>query len=144
MINKTNVAGVTFNNDAEDGGESRQTILKNLLKATTTGIITVDLKHVDFVNKDGETEDAIKCVEHSTKQVIGWIPRANIEATTERQVTGFIRYYKNKGYSCVLDTQMKPTQAQYHYIKSYCKANGIAMPAYDLRAYYSVFALITA
>lgn len=68
---RINVAGVTFNNEAIDGGKSRQSILAELY--ATKNIITVDLKTTTY-----NGEKAIKVVEHSTKQCIGWIPKTKV------------------------------------------------------------------
>lgn len=137
---ETTVAGVTFNNNATDGGRNRQDVLKEL--ATTRGtIITVDLKKTTYHNDEtNEDESAIKCVEHATKQVIGWIPRANIAAMSHSQMTGFIGHNKH-GYYVALDNQQAPSQAQYHAVKDICNRNGFVMPAYDKRAYGAIFAM---
>lgn len=130
----TRIAGVTFNNEAEDGGVNRQKIL-NALANSGRQIITVDLKRTQY---NGEL--AIKCIEHTTRQVIGWIPKSDIDKITHSQMTGFIDYGKH-GYSVRLDWQHAPTAKQYHYVKSLCTKHGIELPAYDIRAYAYVFAL---
>lgn len=135
----TKVAGVTFANDEKDGGRSRQEILKEL--ATSKGsIITVNLYRTNWLNpKTGKYEHAIKCVEHDSKEVIGWIPKTDIDKIKEKQMTGFIGFVKGT-YNVALDVQKCPTQAQYHAMKDICKSTGIPMPAYDVRAYAPVFA----
>lgn len=139
---RTKVAGVTFNNEETDDNRNRQEILKELL--TTYGaIITVDLKQTVYANpKTGKNEPAIKCVEHRTKQVIGWIPRTMINNLINvKQMTGFISY-AHKTYSVALAEQKAPTRAQYHYMKDICKKNNYQMPAYDVRAYGAIFAQV--
>lgn len=130
------VAGVTFKNEKEDGGASRQEILRNLAMAGRA-IITVDLIETTF----GPNEEyAVKCLEHSTRQMIGWIPKTELANVKHSQMTGFIDHSK-VGYSVRLDNQKAPSQRQYYAVKHICEKNGIAMPAYDIRAYVTVFAM---
>lgn len=140
------VAGVTFDNEVEDGGRNRQEILAELFQAhrqsnNTSAIITVNLKHTTFRNKQtGIIEPAIKCVEKESKQVIGWIPREDIAKMKGiRQLTGFIKFIRD-GYAVELDEQSAPTSAQYKAVKTYCDRNRKPMPAYDARAYGIIFA----
>ena len=132
---RVNVAGVTFCNDEKDGGKSRQSILKELY-VMKSGIITVDLKHTTY-----EGEPAIKCIEHSTKQCIGWIPKTKISEIKDRQMTGFINKSKIR-YSISLDVQKKPSTKQYQMVKSVCGEMEITMPAYDVRAYTPIFQMV--
>lgn len=133
---KTKLVGVTFNNDPEDGGRSRQEILEELVKLNRQ-IFTADLVYTKY--KD---EFAIKVRDHATKQILGWIPKAEVEKFRDKkikQLTGFIHYY---GAYCVqLDDQQAPTHKQYAYMKHLCEQNGWSMPAYDKRAYASIFNL---
>lgn len=132
---KTRIAGVTFNNEVEDGGKNRQEILKELC-LTRGNIITVDLKYTTY-----NGEPAIKCIEHTTRQVIGWIPKTDIANMQHHQMTGFIDHSK-KGYSVRLDEQIAPSRAQYHTVKQVCAKNGMVMPAYDRRAYTQIFVML--
>ena len=143
LISKSRIAGVTFNNDAADGGRNRQEILAELFKSSK--IITVNLKHTTFNNEQtGQVEPAIKCVERYSGQVIGWIPREDIaKMKGVRQLTGFIRFIRD-GYSVELEEQVAPSSAQYKTVKDYCSRNGKPMPAYDTRAYGAVFATMRA
>lgn len=135
------IAGVTFCNTTEYGGRHRQTILKEFYQ-TKDGIITVDLKRVIFLNPDThQYEPAIQCIEHTTKQLIGWIPKTEIQYTTQRQMTGFILFYKNT-YSVRLNDQIAPSPAQYKMVKQICQQQHLVMPAYDVRAYVKIFQLI--
>lgn len=136
---KSRIAGVSFNNDPEDGGRNRQQILAELFGVNK--IITVNLKHTTFKNEQtGQIEPAIKCIERSTKQVIGWIPREDIaKMKGVRQLTGFIRFIRD-GYSVELESQIAPSSAQYKAVKNFCDNHNRVMPAYDTRAYGAVFA----
>lgn len=128
------VAGVTFKNEKEDGGNSRQEILRNLVMAGRA-IITVDLVETTF-----NGEYAVKCIEHSTRQMIGWIPKTELANVKHSQMTGFIDHSRI-GYSVRLDEQKAPSQKQYYAVKHICEKNGVMMPAYDIRAYVTVFAM---
>lgn len=129
----TRIAGVKFNNDKEYGGESRQYILQQLYESYGA-IITVDLKRTYYNN-----EPAIQCIEHTTRRLLGWIPKTDIEQIKTNQMTGII--YKSKhGYSVELSDQQKPSKAQYQTIKSIYSKNNQTMPAYDKRAYAIAFA----
>lgn len=128
------IAGVTFKNEKEDGGASRQEILRNLVMAGRA-IITVDLVETTF-----NGEYAVKCIEHSTRQMIGWIPKTELASVRRLQMTGFIDHSRI-GYSVRLDEQKAPSQKQYYAVKHICEKNGVMMPAYDIRAYVTVFAM---
>lgn len=140
MKNMIKVAGVTFTNE---DGTSRQEILAGLVG--TTGIITVDLQQTTWHNDEtNEDEYAIKCIEHNTRKVIGWIPKTELDNDIlSSQMTGFIRYYHNK-YSVQLDTIKRPSQKQYHAVKALCAKQGRPMVAYDVRAYAYVFEMARA
>lgn len=119
------IAGVSFDNEPEDGGESRQVIL-----ATMPKYIKVNLRHTVFDN-----EDAIKCIESKTKKVIGWIPKTLIqELWTKKSMTGIVNNYKNT-YSVSLMEQENPTRNQYWAVKKICEKNPSQLPVYDKRAY---------
>lgn len=137
MKNMIKVAGVTF---ANEDGENRQDIIANV--CGMTGIITVDLVHTTWHNDEtNEDEYAIKCVEHNTRKVIGWIPRTELNnEALDSQMTGFIRNYHGK-YSIQLDTIKRPSSKQYHAVKALCARQGRPMVAYDVRAYAYVFEL---
>lgn len=125
------VVGVTFNNNDEDGGESRQQILHDLRKANRR-IIDVDLIYTQY-----EGEPAIKVRERSTKKIIGWIARtdvAEVMAAKIKRSVGFISKFED-----VENLKLKkpefPTNVEYHRMKKMCELKGVAMPAYDKRAY---------
>lgn len=123
------IAGVTF---ANENGENRQDILK-AFALQGKNILTVDLKVTEY-----EGEKAIKCIEHKTKQMLGWIPKTDIEKVKHSQMTAFIRKSK-RGYSAALDIQKKPTRNQYYYVGKLCERYGMEQPAYDIRAYAQIF-----
>lgn len=126
---RTNIAGVTF---ANENGTKRQDILA-AFACQNKIILTVDLKETTY-----EGEKAIQCIEHKTRQMLGWIPKKDIENIKHSQMTGFIRKSK-RGYSVMLDEQKAPTRNQYYYIGKLCDRYGIERPAYDVRAYAHVF-----
>lgn len=132
MSMMTRVAGVTFKQSAADGGKDIQTVLKSL-----PAIITVDLKYTTF-----EGAPAIKCVEHKTREVIGWIPKTDIGLMTDKgkpsQLTGFVRQ-SQRGFSVQLDEQKAPSPKQYRMAVAISRKNGIDMPAYDVRAYGDIW-----
>lgn len=134
MKNGIKVAGVTFRNENEDGGKSRQEILAELVSLNRS-IITVDLIYTKYGN-----DFAIKLREHATKQIIGWIPKDKLNLFKEkkiRQMTGFISNYGI--WSVRLFMQEAPTHQEYRYMKYLCNKSGCAMPAYDKRAYKEIF-----
>lgn len=132
---KNRVAGVTFRNEGTQGGRSRQEILKELPE-----IITVDLKKTTY---DGQP--AVMVLEHRTKQQIGWLPKNTVkDADKRRQVTGFIHTDKRGRRSVELSDQQAPSTEVYRYAKKLCQEKGIEMPAYDMRAYGRMFAMIKA
>ena len=136
---QSRIAGVTFSNDPADGGKSRQVILGELFQQRH--IITVNLIQTKFYNEQtGVTEPAIKCMERDSRQIIGWIPREDIQKLQGiRQMTGFIKFIRD-GYSVELMEQKQPTSAQYKAIKNFCENHRRPMPAYDTRAYGAIFA----
>ena len=136
------VAGVTFKNDINDGGKSRQDVLADILSKGYS-IITVKLKHVAYQDKTtGIYELAIKCIEKRSGQVIGFIPKTAIESMkTQTELTGFINLYKNT-YYVNLTPQQKPSPTQYRYVKDLCDKYGWTQPAYDVAAYNGFIAAI--
>ena len=128
-----NIAGVTFKNE---DGESRQEILKNIFNSYSN-IITIRLQHVTYY-RNGIGEPAIKCVEKSTKKMIGWLPKDMVKNYKNvRELTGLIKVFNNK-YIVELYNQEPPTHAQYEMVKSICSKNNIPAPAYDRHAYDSI------
>ncbi len=122
----TKVAGVTFDNDLEDGGESRQTLLQEIFNNGKP--ILVKLDYCQF-----EGEDAIKVRVKKTGKVIGWIPKTHIQTVTEQKLTQmvlFTAFYKGK-YSGVLYKSEEPTGKQYGFIKKNCPNK----PEYDRLIY---------
>lgn len=128
------LAGVTFNNEEIDGGRSRQEILRELV-GMNRQIFTADLIYTKY-----NGDFAIKVREHATKQIVGWIPKVELEKFADRsvkQMTGFISNYGS--YSVELSPQDPPTSKQYAYMKAICNEEGYSMPAYDKRAYALIF-----
>lgn len=125
------VVGVTFNNDIEDGGESRQKILHDLRKANRR-IIDVDLVYTEY-----EGEPAIKVRERSTKKIVGWIARTDVAEVMEAKIkhsVGFISKFEDVE-NLKLKKPAFPTNVEYHRMKAMCAKKGVIMPAYDTRAY---------
>lgn len=125
------VVGVTFNNDAVDGGESRQEILRALRKSNRR-IVDLDLIYTEF-----NGEPAIKVRERSTKKIIGWMPKdavAEIMADKIKRTIGFITKYEGTEYIKIAKPEF-PTNVEYHRMKAMCAKKGVEMPAYDKRAY---------
>jgi len=133
MSNYIKLAGVTFDNTKEDGGESRQTILKNIFE-TQGSIVNVSLEACNW-----EGEYAIKVKDKKSRDVIGFIPRNMLRSKMiGRQMTAMIMEYKGV-WSARLTPVEAPTKAQYHFMLMFCKRTGREMPAYDKRAYGAVF-----
>ena len=132
---KSKIVGVTFDNDAIDGGENRQTILKSFLK-NNIHIISLDLIYTTY-----NGEKAIKVREKTTKQIVGWIPRSKVDDIMSKKIkhtVGFISTMIDKGeiIACLkIDKPKRPTNVEYHRMKKMCENRHIAMPAYDIRAY---------
>lgn len=131
MKKELRTAGVTFNNDASDGGESRQEILRDLRKS---GRRIVDL---DLIYTTYEGEPAIKVRERSTKKIVGWLPKAAVEevmAARIKHTVGFISKYEGTENLKITKPEF-PSNVEYHRMKAMCAKKGVAMPAYDKRAY---------
>lgn len=133
----TKLAGVTFANPPEEGGEERQSILAELTGAPTP----VTLENVIFHNDEtGLGEFAIKVRSDVTGKLVGYIPKAEINKwknTGKMMLT--VNCYKNTYYGS-LNLLRKPTPKQYGAMKSLC-AKGIInkMPPYDQTVYQWVF-----
>lgn len=134
MIDKnwyTTIAGVTYHNDPEDGGESRQAILKSL-----PNIVSLKLIHTKFRN-----EPAIKIIEKKTRKVIGWIPKINIETLwSVSELTGFISE-TNGVYHCSASPVRSPSNQMYALGVKICSEHKLETPAYDERAYRQAFGI---
>lgn len=125
------VVGVTFNNNKEDGGESRQNILRTLRKSGRR-IVELDLVYTTY-----EGEPAIKVRERSTKKIVGWMPKdrvAEIMSNKIKHTIGFISKFDD--IECLkISKPERPTNVEYHRMKVMCAKQGVLMPAYDKRAY---------
>lgn len=134
----TKLAGVTFNNPADDGGESRQDLLKELYGGAPT---PVTLENVIHHNEDtGLGEFAIKVRSDITGKVLGFIPKSEINKwknTNKMMLT--VNFYKNT-YSGSLTVMKKPTPKQYGMMKSFVSKGLInKMPPYDQAVYKWAF-----
>ena len=132
----TRLAGVSFANDATDGGESRQELLKQIYNNGLPVIVTIEpcIFHNTDTNCD---EDAIKVRQKSTGKILGWIPREDIDRCKSIDtMTLTVGFYKNT-YNGVLNPNVAPTAKQYSYMK-YLHSKGLiqCMPEYD-KAIYS-------
>lgn len=131
------LAGVTFTNSADEGGESRQDLLAQLVGMPTP----VTLENVIFHNDEtGLGEFAIKVRSDITGKLIGFIPKADINKwknTGKMMLT--VSFYKGT-YSGSLNQLRKPTPKQYGTMKSLV-AKGIVskMPPYDQTVYQWAF-----
>ena len=131
------LAGVTFTNPTDEGGESRQDLLAQLVGMPTP----VTLENVIFHNDEtGLGEFAIKVRSDITGKLIGFIPKADINKwknTGKMMLT--VSFYKGT-YSGSLNQLRKPTPKQYGTMKSLV-AKGIVskMPPYDQTVYQWAF-----
>lgn len=131
------LAGVTFVNPADEGGESRQELLKKLVGAPTMVTLENVIHHND---ETGLGEFAIKVRSDVTGKLIGYIPKAEISKwknTGKMMLT--VSCYKDT-YSGSLNQLRKPTPKQYGAMKSLV-AKGIIskMPPYDRTVYEWAF-----
>lgn len=129
----THIAGVTFCNNAVDGGESRQELLKDLIGRPTV----VNLKKTIFHNPDtNQDELAIKIISQVSGKVLGFIPRDDIEKFVNiSQMILQVSYYKNN-YSGCLTMMTPPTPKQYGVMKSKLQKKQIKkLPVYDRLMY---------
>lgn len=134
----TKIAGVTFDNPADEGGENRQVLLKQLYGSAPT---PVTLENVIFHNPDtGLGEFAIKVRSDITHKLLGFIPKSEINKwnkTGKMMLT--VEYYKNT-YSGALTVCKDPTPKQYGAMKSFVKKGLISkMPPYDQTVYKWAF-----
>lgn len=136
-MEKLKVAGVKFNNYKCDGGENRQNVIENLYKHGS--VIILNLKHTRFKNPETNSwENAIKCIEKSSGEVVGWIPKSQIKSVWEKSsMTGIISLYKDN-YSVAIVETIKPSAKLYHTVKDLCEENNWSIPAYDKRAFIAV------
>lgn len=120
---QTRIAGVTF---ANDDGESRQDIIASL-----PAFITCELIPTYYDN-----QFAIKVREETTKKIIGWIPKENLDSNLAkyRILTGTVEKTKNT-WHVVAYPAIEPTVKQCKLVKLVCDVMRIPKPAYDKRAY---------
>lgn len=131
------LAGVTFINPENEGGENRQDLLAQLAGMPTP----VTLENVIFHNDEtGLGEFAIKVRSDITGKLIGFIPKADINKwkNTGKMMLS-VSFYKNT-YSGSLYEMRKPTPKQYGAMKALV-AKGIInkMPPYDQAVYQYCF-----
>jgi hypothetical protein len=135
------IAGVSFTNDASDGGEQRQELLKQLYTETHKPCV-VKLCHTKYHdNATGIDEDAIKV--KAGGKLIGWIPKDKIRYVwAEKQMSCIIHYCKGT-YSGELYYSKAPSSKQYAMVKDMHR-NGMIpeMPCYDMACY--TYAIIQA
>lgn len=137
MRKETKIAGVTYNNDICDGGESRQEILKTLSGKPSI----VRLVHCNFFNeKTGENERAIKVKSKLSGKVLGYIPRCDIDHLWNvTQMTLVVNCYMGQ-YSGALMTSIPPTPKQFGAMKSKRNSGAIEqLPEYDKLCYAYAF-----
>lgn len=131
------VAGVTFDNDAVDGGENRQQILKSLMGIPTM----VTLEHCVFHREStGKDEKAIKVRSLVNRKVLGYIHKTEIDAFWGmKNMIAQVSCYGSKGqdiYSCSLVARENPSPKQYALVMA-LKQRGILRfdPFYDKTVY---------
>lgn len=133
MNQESRIAGVTFNNDICDGGESRQEILKNLYGQPTI----VRLVHCKYHNEETQLDErAIKVKSKSSGKVLGYIPRCDIDRLWDvHQMVLFVNYYKGQ-YSGVLLPSVPPTAKQFGSLKAKQRKGLLErLPEYDKYCY---------
>lgn len=131
----TRVAGVTFDNEPEDGGESRQVLLQRLAGMPT--IVTLE-RSIFHRESTGLDERAIKVRSKITGKVIGYIPKTQVEQYWD--VPAMIAQVRGKDVlSCVLTLPEPPSQKQYRLV-SLLQSRGIMRfrPVYDKTVYQYV------
>lgn len=127
------IAGVTFNNDTCDGGESRQELLKSLQNKPSA----VRLIKTIFHNNDTNTDElAIKVISCETNKVLGYIPRPDIERFANVPIMILhVSFYKGQ-YSGSLTLPVPPTSKQYSTMKTMLWKKRIdKLPVYDKYIY---------
>ena len=131
------LSGVTFANQADEGGENRQDLLKQLSGAPSF----VTLENVIFHNNEtGLGEFAIKVRSDATKKLLGYIPKAEINKwkNTGKMILT-VSFYKNTYYGS-LNQLKNPTPKQYGAMKQLVKAGIVSkMPPYDQTVYQWAF-----
>lgn len=130
----TRIAGVTFDNPADEGGENRQALLKQLYDSAPT---PVTLENVIFHNPDtGLGEFAIKVRSDITHKLLGFIPKKEINKWNKtNKMMLVVEYYKNT-YSGALYVCKDPTPKQYGIMKSLVEKGFVSkMPLYDQTVY---------
>lgn len=133
----THIAGVTFCNDAADGGENRQDLLKQLYGHPSV----VELQKCIFHNTDtNQDELAIKILSRETGRMLGYIPKNDIPrfASVPLMILQ-VSYYKNV-YGGSLTLPTPPTAKQYSAMKQIIYRNGGQLPMYDKLIYQYVIA----
>ena len=133
MKSESRIAGVTFKNDACDGGQNRQ----ELLKALTGEPSIVRLIHCKFFNKEqGITENAIKVKSKNSGKVLGYIPRCDIARLWDvQQMVLHVSCY-NGQYSGNLMISVPPTAKQFGLMKSRQNKGQVnRLPDYDKLCY---------
>lgn len=137
MDKDTRLTGVTFQNPEDEGGESRQELLKQLSGAPSF----VTLENVIFHNDEtGLGEFAIKVRSDVTGKLLGFLPKAEINKwkNTGKMVL-VVDYYKNTYYGALYQTK-NPTPKQYGAMKQLVKTGVInKMPPYDQTVYQWAF-----
>lgn len=133
----TRLAGVTFNNDPVDGGESRQALLKAIYDRRYP--VRVMLFPCIYHNPStGLDEDAIKVRLLDSMRVVGWIPRDDIKMCKDKnykEMLLIVSEYKGT-YSGGLYEIIPPTARQYGVVKSLKAKHKIkSYPDYDKRCY---------
>lgn len=133
----TKLTGVTFRNREDEGGESRQELLRQLSGAPSF----VTLETVIFHNEDtGLGEFAIKVRSDVTGKLLGFLPKSEIHTwkNTGKMVL-VVSCYKNTHYGSLY--RMKtPTPKQYGAMKQLVKSGVISkMPPYDQTVYQWAF-----
>lgn len=133
MNKDSRIAGVTFANDACDGGENRQDLLKELMGFPSAVRLQKTIFHNPDTNQD---ELAIKVISHNTNKVLGYIPRTDIDRFKNESVMILqVSYYKNQ-YSGALSLPVPPTPKQYSIMKALLWKNKIdTLPVYDKTIY---------
>ena len=133
MKKESKIAGVTFNNDVCDGGESRRALLKQLQGKPSI----VRLVHCKFHNEQtGLDEKAIKVKSKLSGKVLGYIPRCDIDRLWGvSQMVLFVNCY-NGQYSGALMPSVPPTAKQFGSLKAKQRKGAIErLPEYDKLCY---------
>ena len=108
------VAGIDFDNMPEDGGKSRQ----ELLRALPDEPFAVQLDRCKYV-RDGIPEDAIKV--RADGNVIGWIPKELVPQYLGTKDMVAKTYKSSRRITCRLLPPSRPTRNQAYAIRSLMK-----------------------